>query len=98
MATFTPSYWAVHGLQRVMYFNKSYEVLLLECPILLAFAAAALMAAIPCSAVAETSRAPSDIAQSYSAPSSDRLPPSPSGNGVTKRLLKRLYYVPNERV
>jgi ABC-type multidrug transport system permease subunit len=47
VATFTPSYWGVHGLQRVMYFNKSYEVLLLECPILLAFAAAVLMVAIP---------------------------------------------------
>lgn len=47
VATFTPSYWGVHGLQRVMYFNKSYEVLLLECPILLAFAAAVLAAAIP---------------------------------------------------
>jgi ABC-2 type transport system permease protein len=47
VATFTPSYWGVHGLQRVMYFNKSHEVLTLECPILLAFAAAALMVAIP---------------------------------------------------
>jgi ABC-2 type transport system permease protein len=47
VATFTPSYWGVHGLQSVMYFNKSYEVLTLECPILLAFAAAALMVAIP---------------------------------------------------
>lgn len=37
----------LHGLQRVMYFNKSYEVLLLECPILLGFAAAVLMAAAP---------------------------------------------------
>jgi ABC-2 type transport system permease protein len=46
-ATFTPSYWGLHGLQRVMYFNKSHEVLLLECPILLAFAAALLVVAIP---------------------------------------------------
>jgi hypothetical protein len=47
VATFSPSYWGVHGLQRVMYFNKSHEVLTLECPILLAFAAAVLMLAIP---------------------------------------------------
>ena len=47
VATLTPSYWCVHGLQRVMYFNKSHEVLLRECPILLAFAAAVLLVAIP---------------------------------------------------
>jgi ABC-type polysaccharide/polyol phosphate export permease len=47
VATLTPTYWGVHGLQGVMYFNKSYEVLLLECPILLAFAAAVLMVAMP---------------------------------------------------
>ena len=47
LATLTPSYWCVHGLQRVMYFNKSHEVLLRECPILLAFAAAVLLVAIP---------------------------------------------------
>lgn len=38
MAQLTPSYWAVHGLQTVLYFGKSYEVLTLECPILLGFA------------------------------------------------------------
>ncbi len=47
VATFTPSYWCVHGLQRVMYFNKSHEVLLRECPLLLAFAAAVLLVATP---------------------------------------------------
>jgi ABC-type multidrug transport system permease subunit len=47
VAALTPSYWCVHGLQRVMYFNKSYEVLRLECPLLLAFAAAVLLVAIP---------------------------------------------------
>jgi ABC-2 type transport system permease protein len=47
VATLTPSYWAMHGLQRVMYFNKSHEVLLLECPILLAYAAAVLLVAMP---------------------------------------------------
>jgi len=47
VAALMPSYWCVHGLQRVMYFNKSYEVLRLECPLLLAFAAAVLVVAIP---------------------------------------------------
>ncbi len=47
VATFTPSYWALHGLQRVIYFNKSYEVLMLECPVLLAYATAALLVALP---------------------------------------------------
>lgn len=39
VARLTPSYWALHGLQRVMHFDRSYEVLLFECPILLACAA-----------------------------------------------------------
>ena len=43
VARFTPSYWAMQGLLRVMYFNKSYEVLLLECPVLLGFAVAVLL-------------------------------------------------------
>ena len=47
VATFTPSYWGVHGLQRVMYFNKSHEVLTLECPILLGFAGAVLVVVMP---------------------------------------------------
>ena len=38
IAACTPSYWAVHGLQSVLYFGKSYQVLGLECPILLGFA------------------------------------------------------------
>ena len=47
VAMFLPSYWAMHGLQRVMYFNKSHEVLLLECPILLVYAAAILAIVLP---------------------------------------------------
>jgi ABC-2 type transport system permease protein len=38
IAACSPSYWAVHGLQNVLYFGKSYEVLTRECPILLGFA------------------------------------------------------------
>jgi ABC-type multidrug transport system permease subunit len=40
IARLTPSFWAMHGLQSVLYFGRSYEVLLLDCPVLLAFAAA----------------------------------------------------------
>lgn len=47
VAMFMPSYWAMHGLQRVMYFNKSHEVLMLECPILLGYAAAVLLVVLP---------------------------------------------------
>jgi len=47
VATCTPSYWAMHGLQNVMVFNKSTEVLSQECPILLAFAAGILLAVLP---------------------------------------------------
>jgi ABC-2 type transport system permease protein len=39
IALFTPSYWAMHGLQSVLYFGRSYDVLLLDCPILLGYAA-----------------------------------------------------------
>jgi ABC-type multidrug transport system permease subunit len=39
IALFTPSYWAVHALQSVLYFGKSYEILTLECPVLLGFTA-----------------------------------------------------------
>jgi ABC-type multidrug transport system permease subunit len=39
IALFTPSYWAMHALQSVLYFGKSYEILTLECPVLLGFAA-----------------------------------------------------------
>ena len=39
IALFTPSYWAMHALQSVLYFGRSYEVLTLECPVLLGFAA-----------------------------------------------------------
>ena len=41
IAMATPSYWAMHGLQSVLYFGRSYEVLTLECPVLLGFAALA---------------------------------------------------------
>jgi ABC-2 type transport system permease protein len=46
VAMFLPSYWAMHGLQSVLYFGRSYEVLLLECPVLLGFAALILLTAI----------------------------------------------------
>jgi len=39
IALFLPSYWAMHALQSVLYFGRSYEVLTLECPVLLGFAA-----------------------------------------------------------
>lgn len=38
IAMLTPSYWGMHGLQSVLYFGRSYEVLTLECPVLLGFA------------------------------------------------------------
>mgnify|MGYP001210684055 CR=1 FL=1 len=46
IAHFMPTYWGVHGLQTVMYFNKSYQVLLHECPVLLLFAAICLTPAL----------------------------------------------------
>ena len=46
IAMLTPSYWAMHGLQSVLYFGKSYEVLWLDCPVLLGFAALAGLAAL----------------------------------------------------
>jgi ABC-2 type transport system permease protein len=52
IAACTPSYWAVHGLQSVLYFGKSWQVLTRECLILLGFAvlcglAAAGMSKVP---------------------------------------------------
>ncbi len=47
IALLTPSYWGVHGLQSVLYFGKSWQPLLLECPILLGFAFLALLLAFP---------------------------------------------------
>jgi ABC-2 type transport system permease protein len=38
VAMATPTYWAIHGLQSVLYFGHSYEVLAVECPVLLGFA------------------------------------------------------------
>jgi ABC-type multidrug transport system permease subunit len=38
IAKLTPSYWSMHGLQSVLYFGRSQEVLTFECPILLGFA------------------------------------------------------------
>lgn len=46
IASFTPSYWAMHGLQSVLYFGKTYEVLQLDCPILLGFALLCGLAAV----------------------------------------------------
>jgi ABC-2 type transport system permease protein len=39
IAMLTPSYWAMHGLQSVLYFGRSNDVLIFECPVLLGFAA-----------------------------------------------------------
>jgi len=47
IARITPSYWALHGLQRIMFFDKSYEVLLFECPILLGYTALILAFVLP---------------------------------------------------
>jgi ABC-2 type transport system permease protein len=46
IAACMPSYWAVHGLQNILYFGKSYQVLTRECPILLGFALLLGLAAI----------------------------------------------------
>jgi ABC-2 type transport system permease protein len=46
IAMLTPSYWAMHGLQSVLYFGRSYEVLTLECPVLLGFATLFALAAV----------------------------------------------------
>lgn len=46
IAMLTPSYWAMHGLQSVLYFGRSGEVLVFECPVLLGFAAALGLAAL----------------------------------------------------
>jgi ABC-2 type transport system permease protein len=46
VAMLTPSYWAMHGLQSVMYFGRASEVLSFECPILLGFATLFALAAV----------------------------------------------------
>jgi ABC-2 type transport system permease protein len=46
IAKLTPSYWAMHGLQSVLYFGRSYETLLLECAVLLGFASLFALAAV----------------------------------------------------
>jgi len=46
IAMLTPSYWAMHGLQSVLYFGRSHEVLIFECPVLLGFAALLGLAAL----------------------------------------------------
>jgi ABC-2 type transport system permease protein len=46
IAMLTPSYWAMHGLQSVLYFGRSNEVLTFECPVLLGFAALLGLAAL----------------------------------------------------
>ncbi len=46
LARLTPSYWAMHGLQSVLYFGRSTEVLLFECPVLLGFALLFALAAV----------------------------------------------------
>jgi len=51
VAMLTPSYWAVHGIQSVLYFGRSWEVLLLECPVLIGFAALAGLAVLASSRI-----------------------------------------------
>ena len=46
IAMLTPSYWAMHGLQSVLYFGRSYEALTFECPVLLGFATLFALAAM----------------------------------------------------
>ena len=46
IAMLTPSYWAMHGLQSVLYFGRASEVLSFECPILLGFATLFALAAM----------------------------------------------------
>ncbi len=44
-AMFTPSYWAMHGLQSVLYFGRSFQAVAVDCGALLIFTAAAGLAA-----------------------------------------------------
>ena len=37
LAMVIPSYWAMHGLQSVLYFGKSYQVIVVDCAVLLGF-------------------------------------------------------------
>ena len=46
IAMLTPSYWAMHGLQSVMYFGRASEVLSFEWPVLLGFATLFALAAV----------------------------------------------------
>jgi ABC-2 type transport system permease protein len=46
IAMLTPSYWAMHGLQSVLYFGRSYEAVLVECTVLLGFACLFALAAV----------------------------------------------------
>ena len=46
IAMLTPSYWAMHGLQSVLYFGRSYETVLVECAVLLGFAILFALAAM----------------------------------------------------
>lgn len=57
IASLTPSYWAMHGLQSVLYFGRSYDVLLLDCPILLGFASLFGLAAVLSARMLSRSRA-----------------------------------------
>ncbi len=47
IAYFTPTFWGLHGFQNILYFGKSYEVLWIEIPILLAYAALFILIALP---------------------------------------------------
>lgn len=56
VAACTPSYWGVHGLQSVLYFGKSWQVLARECPILLGFAVLCGLVAVVVSKVLSVGR------------------------------------------
>ncbi|HXK94572.1 MAG TPA: ABC transporter permease, partial [bacterium] len=47
IAMFTPTYWGLHGFHQVMYFGKSVPDILVDCAILLGYAAVFILLAIP---------------------------------------------------
>ncbi len=47
IAMFTPTYWGLHGFHNVMHFGKSFPGVIQDCGILLGYAAAFILIAIP---------------------------------------------------
>ncbi|MFB3785338.1 MAG: ABC transporter permease [bacterium] len=47
IAMFTPTFWGLHGFHQVMYFGKSFPDILMDCALLLGYAAAFILIAIP---------------------------------------------------